>query len=306
VADNQQLPKVSFIIPTFNSERTIGRCLDSIVKQNYPALEIVIADGGSHDATVKICSKFTQKIFFDNGPLGHARQTGADNSNGEILAIFDSDIILPSPNWLREAVEQFKKYNNVGVVWPINKAPGNASLVSRCYFNFWNKRLEEKQDALPGGNSLILREAFEKVNGFNTRLHFGEDMDLAHRVVCQGYQVVILNWPVIHDSMHTLTQFTRKQLWGASSLLDMQPKESEGDLLYKCITWKSTGKKNPSTGHILKGIFSSQILTGLRAIISGVGKDKEFSLVVLPLLLGIRTGIYGIFFFKKITKKVMY
>lgn len=296
------MSRVSFVIPTFNSERTIGQCLESIARQNYPDLEIVIVDGGSSDSTVEICAKFTSNIFFDHGPLGQARQTGVNKSNGEILAIFDSDIILPSPNWLCKAVEPFVKYKNVGVVWPINKAPRNASIIARCYFNFWNKRLEEKQDALPGGNSLISREAIERVNGFNIRLHFGEDFDLTHRIVCSGYRVVVLNCPIIHDSMHTLKQFTRKQVWGATSLLGAHSEESDGDLLYKCVTWKSSGHGTPSTGNVLRGIFSSQILGGLKAMTKGIGEEKEFSLGILPLLLGIRMGVYGIFFFKRNVK----
>lgn len=292
------LPKVSFIIPALNRERTIGACLESIANQDYPNLEIVIVDGGSLDSTVEIASEYTSKIFFDNGPLGCARQTGANNSTGEILGIFDSDIILPSPNWLRKAVQQFSKNKNIGVVWPVNKAPQNASIVSRCYFNFWNKRLEKTHGALPGGNSLILRKAFDEVNGFNVQLHFGEDMDLMHRIVRHGFQVAIFNCPIIHDSMHTLKEFTRKQVWGASSLLSIIDEKTKANMLGACMTWKIMGENNTSLAsrYILKEAFLRHILIGFEGMIEGLTKDRDYSWLVIPLLLGIRTLIYGSFF----------
>ena len=296
----KKLPKVSFIIPTLNRERTIGPCLESISNQDYPNLEIVIVDGGSHDSTVKIAFKYTSKVFLDNGPLGRARQTGADNSTGEILGIFDSDITLASPHWLRKAVHQFNENKNVGVVWPVNKAPQNASIVSSCYFNFWSKRLEKSQGTLPGGNSLVLRKAFDEVNGFNIQLHFGEDMDLMYRIVRRGYDVVIFDCPIIHDSMHTLKEFTRKQVWGASSLMSIKENEIKANILNACMTWRISGENTPLVSrYILKEAFLGHILIGLEGMIEGLTKDRDYSWLILPLLLGIRTLVYGAYFSKR-------
>jgi glycosyltransferase involved in cell wall biosynthesis len=255
-------------------------------------------DGGSSDATVEIASQYTSKIFFDKGPLGRARQTGAIKSTGEILGIFDSDIILTPSSWLREAVQQFDRNENIGVVWPVNKAPQNASIVSRCYFNFWNKRLERTQGALPGGNSLLLRKAFDEVNGFNVQLHFGEDMDLMYRIVRQGYNVTIFRCPIIHDSMHTLKAFTRKQIWGASSLLGLKAGQDKASLLSGCMTWKIRGGDNASSepSYVLKEALLEHGLIGLQGMIEGLAKDRDYSWLCLPLLLGIRALIYGSFF----------
>ena len=63
------IPTVSIVIPTYNSEATLEECLESIKKQDYPAekTEIIIADGGSTDKTLEIAGKYTQNIF--NNPL---------------------------------------------------------------------------------------------------------------------------------------------------------------------------------------------------------------------------------------------
>lgn len=294
---NQKLPKVSFVIPTLNSEKMIGRCLESILKQDYPELEIVIVDGGSRDLTVKIASKYTSKIFFDPGTLGSACQTGVNKSKGEIIGLFDSDIILPPSPWLRLAVGQFKKNNNIGIVWPINKAPQNASIIARCYFNFWNKRLGKSRSWLPGFNSLILRKAFDDVNGFNIQIDFGQDMDLMRRIVRKGYKVAIFNRPIIHDSMRTLKEFIRKQLRGASSLFNIKQDETRDHLLHACMTWEFR-ENTISSRHLIKEAFFSHILTGLNGMIEGLIKNRDRSWVILPLLLYIRTEVYGVFFLR--------
>jgi glycosyltransferase involved in cell wall biosynthesis len=296
----KELPLVSFVIPTLNSERTIRQCLESMKNQDYPNLEIVIVDGGSYDSTVKISSLYTSKIFLDKGPLAHARQTGANNSIGRIMGIFDSNVVLPSSDWLRKAVQQFDKCKNIGVVWPLNKAPQNASIVSRCYFNFWNKRLNSTMDALPGGNSLVLREPFSEVNGFNVRLHFGEDLDLMRRIISRGYNVVVFNYPIIHDSMHTLKEFTRKQIWGASSLFDIKDDEFRAIMLDSCMTWRSAARHiaSPVSRHAFTEALMKHILIGFHGMTRGLAKGKDYSWVIFPLLLSIRSFVYGAYYLK--------
>ena len=71
-------PKVSFIIPTLNRERTIKACLKSIGDQTYPNKEIIIVDGGSRDKTLSIASKYATKIVLDKGSLGKASQRGVE------------------------------------------------------------------------------------------------------------------------------------------------------------------------------------------------------------------------------------
>jgi glycosyltransferase involved in cell wall biosynthesis len=58
-----KLPALSVVIPTYNSERTLRECLESIKNQDYPKnkIEIIIADGGSTDRTMEIARKYTNK-----------------------------------------------------------------------------------------------------------------------------------------------------------------------------------------------------------------------------------------------------
>ena len=65
--------KVSVIIPTFNSSKTLSQCLESIKGQNYAGeIEIIIADGGSTDGTIQVAKRYTDKIFDNPLKTGEA------------------------------------------------------------------------------------------------------------------------------------------------------------------------------------------------------------------------------------------
>lgn len=103
--------KVSFVIPTLNSEKTLPECLTAIRAQRFDGgeYEIVIADAGSSDRTLEIAREFGVEVITDN-PLktGEAGKTaGIKAADGEIIALVDSDNILPSSDWLARMTEPF-------------------------------------------------------------------------------------------------------------------------------------------------------------------------------------------------------
>ncbi|MDP2754648.1 MAG: glycosyltransferase [Nitrospirota bacterium] len=97
------LPSLSIVIPTYNSSKTLPLCLESIAGQDYPKekIEFIIADGGSTDSTLEIAQKYTDKIYLNPLKTGEAgKAVGVKRSKGEIIALIDSDNILPSKDWL--------------------------------------------------------------------------------------------------------------------------------------------------------------------------------------------------------------
>ena len=91
---------ISVIIPIFNSEKYLKRCIDSILKQTYNNLEILLIDDGSTDTSKKICEEYTKlddrvKVF-SNKNLGAARARlyGLKLSTGEYISFVDSDDFL--------------------------------------------------------------------------------------------------------------------------------------------------------------------------------------------------------------------
>lgn len=96
------MPAVSVIVPVYNTEKTIARCLDSIVGQSLRDIEILVIDDGSTDGSAEIADAYAKrdsrvKIFGKkNGGLGSARNLGIDKASGDYLAFIDSDDFVES------------------------------------------------------------------------------------------------------------------------------------------------------------------------------------------------------------------
>ena len=88
---------VSIVLPIYNVEKYLDRCIESVVCQTYKNLEIILVDDGSSDESPKICDTWALKdkrikvIHKKNGGLGYARNTGIENASGEYVCFFDSD-----------------------------------------------------------------------------------------------------------------------------------------------------------------------------------------------------------------------
>jgi len=96
---------VSVIVPTLNSANILEECLDSIKRQKYKNIEIIIADGGSTDTTLALAKKHHCHLV--KNPLitaESAKAVGLKHAHGDYVAFIDSDNILPTSNWLTEMI----------------------------------------------------------------------------------------------------------------------------------------------------------------------------------------------------------
>lgn len=90
-------PLISIIVPVYNVERYLNKCLDSIIHQTYNNLEIVLVDDGSTDWSGLICDAYATKdnrvtvIHKENNGLSAARNIGLEYSHGELIGFVDSD-----------------------------------------------------------------------------------------------------------------------------------------------------------------------------------------------------------------------
>ena len=88
---------VTIVIPVYNVENYLNRCLSSIVNQSYHNLEILLIDDGSTDSSGAICDEWAMRdgritvIHKDNEGAGAARNTGIEKASGEYICFFDSD-----------------------------------------------------------------------------------------------------------------------------------------------------------------------------------------------------------------------
>ena len=88
---------VSIVVPIYNVEKYLDRCIESLIGQTYRNIEIILIDDGSPDACPQICDSYAKMdgrikvIHKENAGLGMARNTGIENATGEYICFFDSD-----------------------------------------------------------------------------------------------------------------------------------------------------------------------------------------------------------------------
>jgi len=275
-----QLPLVSFAIPTLNSERTLRKCLVSIRAQKYPNIEIVIVDGYSQDKTLAKARNFTDKIYMCSGSLGMSRQLSVEKSSGDIIALFDADIILPHPSWLYNVVTWFltSDKNVASIEVPYLPVP-NASLLSRLYLLHSNLVVKERairgRGCLGGGNSLFLRTRIMEVE-MDEQASSTEDLDLAYKLGSKGYSVIIAHEAIFHDTHITFDESIRKEITRAKEF------------------WHRGIRR--LTGLTISELLYEQLILGFRGMILGLIKDRELAWTLFPIYLLIRIMAYGLVF----------
>lgn len=147
---------ISVIVPVYNSEKTLNRCIDSILSQTFSDFELIIVDDGSSDSSGEICDNYAKidnrvKVFHkQNGGVSSARNLGLENVKGKWVTFCDSDDYV-SPVWLdiyirscRNDIELVvQNYNNLDS--NINYFVGStADFIEKFYDNdiigyVWNK-----------------------------------------------------------------------------------------------------------------------------------------------------------------------
>jgi len=181
--------KISVIIPTYNSEKTISRAIESVLNQSYSVFEIIIIDDASTDKTMDIVTKYTKVISIGlnkNKGASAARNEGIKKATGNWIAFLDSD-----DEWKLDKLEKqiifLNKHNYL--VWCCSK------------FSSSNKKMESKNDKngiytyfYAELNSLfhvhtitllIRRDVFSVVGDFDLFFRRHQDWDLWWRIAYQ-------------------------------------------------------------------------------------------------------------------------
>ena len=128
---------VSIIIPVYNVNKYIDRCLESVVHQSYNNLEIIIVNDGSTDNSLEICKKWEMMdsrirvITKENQGLGMARNTGIINSHGKYIYFLDSDDYI-SKDLIKNSILTAYKYNADMVTFGFSKVSNDGKIYNTC------------------------------------------------------------------------------------------------------------------------------------------------------------------------------
>jgi len=185
-------PLVSVIIPTKDSAETIEICINSVMEQTYPNIEVVVVDGYSSDGTREIAEKFGAKIIEAQAMMSRARNIGAKEAIGDLILFLDSDMELDS-TVVQSCVEKVGEHKCDAVIIP--EVSVGESFWARC------KALEKAcyigDDTIEAAR-FLKRSAFNTVNGYDPELLFGEDKDLDIRIRKAGFKIGRVNAFVQH------------------------------------------------------------------------------------------------------------
>jgi len=213
-----RVPKVSVIVCGYNGAPTLETCLQSLKAIDYPDYEVVVVDDGSTDNTQQILEghPWVKSVYQTNHGLSVARNVGAANATGEILAYTDSDC-MADPDWLYYLVGTLLSGNYAGVGGPnvsppaqswqqacVAAAPGGPSHVLLT---------DVVAEHIPGCNMAFHRWAFEKAGGFDPEYRkAGDDVDFCWRLQQEGEVIAFSPSAIVwHYRRFTLKAFRKQQ-----------------------------------------------------------------------------------------------
>lgn len=201
----QSMPLVSIIVPVYNVEEYVERCIKSIMMQSHKNLEIILVDDGSTDESGAICDLYKEKdarikvIHKKNGGLSDARNCGIRNSRGEYLAFVDSDDYIHS-DYIEKMLETAVKSGSDIVLCSYRKIYSDGSHADCGVFslstdgkdvqNYLYNRKYGSEIFDIAWNKLYKKELFSGIWYPVGRIH--EDYGTTYRILYRAEKVVVI------------------------------------------------------------------------------------------------------------------
>lgn len=180
--------KISVIVPAYNEEKYIEKCLNSLLSQKEPADEIIVIDNNSTDKTAQIVKKMGIKIIIEKKQgMTFARNRGFESAKHEIIARCDADSIVPN-DWIEKIKSNFKKYNIDALSGPVffndlSILKVTSGISSYLYYELL-RMFSKGNGQLAGPNMSITKDIWKKVKNLvtldDTKVH--EDQDLSLKI----------------------------------------------------------------------------------------------------------------------------
>lgn len=313
-------PSISIIIPTYNSARSLARCLESIKAQDYPAekMEIILIDAGSTDATLDIAAKTgVTKVLPNPLKTGEAgKAVGIEAASGEIIAFIDSDNILDGNDWLKKMALPFEnpeiflsecyafsyrptdsvvdRYCSLmGINDPVHLFIGNYDRLCTLTGKWTGLPVESTdrkdyfdvvldREAVPtmGANGSLIRKS---VIGNVELGKYYFDIDVVYQLVCKGHnRVAMVKKGIIHLYCPDLRTFARKQ------------KRRINDFLYyRGLGRRSYPHQKYFWGYVRFAVCCLLIFPLLAQSLLGYTRKKDRAWFIHPAICWITLAAYG-------------
>jgi len=186
-------PLVSIIIPTYNSEKTIEKCLQSVKNQSYKEIETIVVDRHSNDKTIRIAEHFQARLLFVTQERSTSKNYAARRARGNFLFFIDSDMTM-APTTVEESVAYCDVAGSDAIVVPLKSVSegrlGECRKIERQSLS----TLGELMDA----PRFFRKAAFLKAGGFDEKIVIGEDYDLTKRFRKMEYKIGAIRSELTH------------------------------------------------------------------------------------------------------------
>ncbi|MGP8321877.1 MAG: glycosyltransferase [Methanosarcinaceae archaeon] len=190
----ERYPTISIVTPSYNQGKFLGKCIQSILSQDYPNLELIIIDGGSTDESVEIIKKYENQLTFwvsekDEGQAD-AINKGLRYVTGEIFNWINSDDYL-EPWALFKCAEAYKENPSaVGWIGGCRRIDSNGMVLNVIYPNGFDRENIGQNwygTQFYQPSCFLSTKIVKEINGLNRNLYIALDLDLWIRVLEKGF-----------------------------------------------------------------------------------------------------------------------
>jgi glycosyltransferase involved in cell wall biosynthesis len=228
--------RVSVVVPAYNEEKMLSRCLESLKAQTHPC-EIVVCDNNSGDRTREMAARHADRVVVEKEPGAlHALNTGMRHASGDLIAVTGADCVVP-PDWVEKFARRFSDPVMVGCYGPVNSLEGRHSR----YFSAMN--YVEKACirtglwfVIQGANCMLRRDVLEKVGYFDPSVKVFEENGLFRKIKKHGKVRFVTSNP-IRASGRRIDECgkVRLVLLGASQMVKLTLTRKTGTSKFKVV-----------------------------------------------------------------------
>ena len=202
-------PVVSVIIPIYNIEQYVTKCVESVLNQSVSGMQIILVDDGSTDASGKICDSFAESnseivtIHKKNGGLSSARNAGLDSATGEYISFIDGDDQIES-TMLEKMIDAINTYNSDMAVCGYKDYDLNGRCVEHCRAS--DVKALNQEDSLmyfftmqisqSVCDKVFKRELFDDLRFMENTI--SEDIEVLPRLLLKCEKIIIVPYSFYH------------------------------------------------------------------------------------------------------------
>ncbi len=191
------VPDVSVLVVTYNRAHTLRECIDSILMQTHPSMEILVVDDGSTDDTAQVVGAYGGKILYhslEHQGLSRVRNSALALARGKWIAFLDSDDYYLYPDVIRDYLDRFREDPGLDAVssgWQIVDDRGRLLAETSPWKDAPEFDLESCliwKPTFPSAK-IFRREILEKAGGFDPAFESAMDTDLFFRILLDGARI---------------------------------------------------------------------------------------------------------------------